>query len=243
MNIKSSLLAATILSAAVALQVSAGASGAATPGAQAEGQSVTDTRASGVTGISTRAFVGSDVHNVEGERIGEVHDLIVGEDQVATHAVVDVGGFLGVGEKRVLVPFDELDTSGDVGIVVSASREQLETLPAFTYSTTEDYRIDTAQSSQTVTSEEREQFVENTERQLDEWGQKVNQFTENARQEASEASDEAAREVSEAWDAVQRQWRKLKEASVDAWENGKASFDETWNEFEKTWNEAETNKS
>lgn len=244
MSIRQSLLAATILSTAVA-----GPAWAATTESPAKEQrpqasrAVAEAGAPSVTGISTRAFVGASVHNAEGERIGEVHDLVVDTDDRVTHAVIDVGGFLGMGEKRVLMPFDELKTDAAGEIVVPANRGQLEALPAFTYSTTGDYRITTEHSASMVTPEERRQFVEDTERQLDEWGQKVEQFTDTARQNASEASDAASREVSEAWDSVQRQWQKLKEASSDAWESGKSSFEESWNEFERTWNEAESGKS
>jgi sporulation protein YlmC with PRC-barrel domain len=244
MSIKKSLLTATILSTAVAIQAWATTTESPTKEQRPPAShAVAEVGAPSVTGISSRAFVGASVNNAEGERIGEVHDLIVGEDQRVTHAVIDVGGFLGLGEKRVLMPFDEVKTDATGEIVVSANRGQLEALPPFTYTTAEDYWIATVQSTEMATPEERRQFVEDTERQLDEWGQKVGQFTENARQNASEASEAASREVSEAWDSVQQQWQKLKEASSDAWESGKSSFEESWNEFERTWNKAENGKS
>ncbi len=244
MSIKKSLLAATILSTAVAIP--AWAATTESPAKEQRppaSQAAAGVGAPSVKGISARAFVGASVHNAEGERIGEVHDLIVGGDQRVTHAVIDVGGFLGLGEKRVLMPFEELKTDAAGEIIVPANRGQLEALPALTYSTTEDYRITTEHGTRMVTPEERRQFVNDTQRQLDEWGQKVGEFTENARQNASEASDAASREVSEAWDSVQRQWQKLKEASSDAWESGKSSFEESWDEFERTWNKAENDKS
>lgn len=244
MSIKKTVLAATILSTAVAIPAWAATTESPAKDQRPHAsQAAAEVGAPSVMGISTRAFVGASVHNADGERIGEVHDLFVGDDDRVTHAVIDVGGFLGLGEKRVLMPFEELKTDAAGEVVVSANRGQLEALPGFTYSTTEDYRITTEHSARIVTPEERRQFVEDTERQLDEWGQKVGQFTENARQNASEASDAASREVSEAWDSVQQQWQKLKEASSDAWESGKSSFEETWNEFERTWNKAENGKS
>lgn len=244
MNIKKSLLAATILSTAVAVPAWAGTTGSMPPGSQAgQSPSAAESGAASVAGISTRKLVGASVHDPEDERIGEAHDLVVGEGRGVTHAVIDVGGFLGIGEKRVAVPFTELkiDDAGD--IIVAANREDLETRPAFNYSTGPDYTITADNSTAAGTSEERQRFVEQTERQMDEWGRKVGQFTEEARQDASEASEAAAREVSEAWDAVQVQWAKFKEASADAWENGKSSFEETWNEFERTWTDAESKKS
>ena len=47
--------------------------------------------------------------------------------------IVGVGGFLGIGEKDVAVPFDELqvvEQDGDIRLVYASTREQLEAAPA-----------------------------------------------------------------------------------------------------------------
>jgi len=70
----------------------------------------------------------------QSDNIGDVNDLIVAEDGSVTHAVIGVGGFLGIGEKNVAVPFDELkvvENNGDFRLVYSATKEQLEAAPAF----------------------------------------------------------------------------------------------------------------
>jgi predicted outer membrane protein/sporulation protein YlmC with PRC-barrel domain len=70
----------------------------------------------------------------ESDNIGDVNDLIVAEDGSVTHAVIGVGGFLGIGEKNVAVPFDELkvvEDNGDLRLVYSATKEQLQAAPAF----------------------------------------------------------------------------------------------------------------
>ena len=81
-------------------------------------------------------FIGKSVYSGEGEdaeNIGDVNDLIVSEDGKITHAVVGVGGFLGIGEKDVGVPFDELkvvEQDGDIRLIYASTREQLEAAPA-----------------------------------------------------------------------------------------------------------------
>lgn len=84
------------------------------------------------------AFIGRAVYSSEGDdsdNIGEVNDLIIGNDGKITHAVVGVGGFLGIGEKDVSVPFDQLqvvqEEDGDVRLIYAATREQLEAAEAF----------------------------------------------------------------------------------------------------------------
>jgi len=70
----------------------------------------------------------------QSDNIGDVNDLIVDEKGAVTHAVVGVGGFLGIGEKNVAVPFDQLkvmEENGDFRLVYAATKEQLESAPAF----------------------------------------------------------------------------------------------------------------
>ena len=35
----------------------------------------------------------------QSDKIGDVNDLVIGNNGVITHAVIGVGGFLGIGEK------------------------------------------------------------------------------------------------------------------------------------------------
>jgi hypothetical protein len=82
------------------------------------------------------AYIGKSVYSSEdpeSENIGDINDLILSEDGSITHAVVGVGGFLGIGEKNVAVPFDELklvERDGDIRFVYASTREQLEAAPA-----------------------------------------------------------------------------------------------------------------
>ena len=83
------------------------------------------------------AFIGKSVYSSEdpeSDNIGDVNDLIVNDDGSITHAVIGVGGFLGIGEKDVAVPFDELqvvEQDGEIRLVYASSREQLEAAEAF----------------------------------------------------------------------------------------------------------------
>jgi sporulation protein YlmC with PRC-barrel domain len=81
-------------------------------------------------------FIGGSVYSSEdpeSDSIGEINDLVVNEEGSITHAIVGVGGFLGIGEKDVAVPFDELkvvEEDGNVRLIYAATREQLEAAPA-----------------------------------------------------------------------------------------------------------------
>jgi len=58
-------------------------------------------------GYRTSQLVGRDVVNDKNERIGTIDDIIIGCDRVL-YAVLQVGGFLGVGGRLVAVPFQNL---------------------------------------------------------------------------------------------------------------------------------------
>ena len=53
--------------------------------------------------------IGSTVYGPDNASIGEVNDVVVGSDGKIRAAVIGVGGFLGVGEKSVAVPFEQLN--------------------------------------------------------------------------------------------------------------------------------------
>lgn len=58
-------------------------------------------------------LIGKSVYNPAGDRVGEIDEIVVNRNSRATGAVVGVGGFLGVGEKKVVVPFDNMRMQGD----------------------------------------------------------------------------------------------------------------------------------
>jgi hypothetical protein len=83
--------------------------------------------------VRATSLRGVDVSNGEAT-IGEVSDLIVTEDGRVEAIVVGIGGFLGIGEKLVALAWDSIKLTEQDGyriILVSATREQLEGMPAF----------------------------------------------------------------------------------------------------------------
>lgn len=83
------------------------------------------------------SIMGMSIHNGTGKNsaeIGKVTDLILDKDHKITGVVVGVGGFLGIGQKDVGIPwnkFDQVNPQARVAIV-SMSKEALEKAPPFT---------------------------------------------------------------------------------------------------------------
>jgi sporulation protein YlmC with PRC-barrel domain len=82
--------------------------------------------------ISSDFFLGAPVFNPRKKYIGEVEDLVVNPatDRI-THAVIEVGGFLGIDSKKVLVPFDRLARVSPDYVIYPGSKRQLERMPAY----------------------------------------------------------------------------------------------------------------
>lgn len=81
------------------------------------------------------ALIGANVQNGADENLGAINDIVLSEDGQIDAVVIGVGGFLGIGEKNVAVNFDSIDKStdadGNVQLRLEATREQLESAPAF----------------------------------------------------------------------------------------------------------------
>jgi sporulation protein YlmC with PRC-barrel domain len=84
--------------------------------------------ATGPGGMSADKLIGADVVNASGEEIGEIEDLVIGPDNKITKAIVEVGGFLGIGSKFVAVDVDQLqaNSKGD-GYMSALTKAQLKT--------------------------------------------------------------------------------------------------------------------
>jgi sporulation protein YlmC with PRC-barrel domain len=82
--------------------------------------------------LRVSAILNRDALNNKGEEVGEIEDLIINRDGKAKQIILSLGGFLGIDEKRVGLPFSPLKIT-DLGIVCNVSREELKSLPAFTY--------------------------------------------------------------------------------------------------------------
>jgi sporulation protein YlmC with PRC-barrel domain len=80
-------------------------------------------------------FVGQPVTNEAGERIGDINDVLFDKSGRIANVVIGTGGFLGIGEKSVALPFSALSiTAGADGrrvVTLALSKQQLKAAPDF----------------------------------------------------------------------------------------------------------------
>jgi sporulation protein YlmC with PRC-barrel domain len=77
--------------------------------------------------MSADQIVGKPIVSREGEEIGDVQEVVTDPTSGQKFAVVDVGGFLGVGQKSIVIAFDELQMSGEDRLQSDLTRETLQT--------------------------------------------------------------------------------------------------------------------
>ena len=89
--------------------------------------------------LTTDHWLASDVYQAsvydpDQNKIGSVDDLIINKDGTISKAVVGVGGFLGVGQKDVAIPFTELKVASNNDkswLVLNMTKDQLKAAPAY----------------------------------------------------------------------------------------------------------------
>ncbi len=110
------------------------------------------------SGMTGGAIVHQDVNaddlddmsvvNSSGDKIGELDEIVLSKQDNQLYAVVEVGGFLGAGEKEVVIPLKELTMrDGKLWAPLTAStQEQLKSRPEYDDSryqeVSEEQRID-----------------------------------------------------------------------------------------------------
>ncbi|MDN2565406.1 PRC-barrel domain-containing protein [Aquibium sp. A9E412] len=85
--------------------------------------------------IRAEEFIGTTVYGANEDTIGEIGDVLLTADGEIDAIIVDVGGFLGLGEKEVAIGLDNLvflsDDGGDLYLYTDFTEEQLESQPEF----------------------------------------------------------------------------------------------------------------
>lgn len=68
-------------------------------------------------------LIGVDVYNNQNEKLGEISELIMSPSGQIAGAIIGVGGFLGMGERDVMVPLNQLRFSNEGTSTTGAARD------------------------------------------------------------------------------------------------------------------------
>lgn len=86
--------------------------------------------------LTAEDLTGARVYGLEDEDVGEISELLLTDDGKMDRAVIDVGGFLGMGERPVALTFDELkivrmEDGSDLRVYIDSTQEMLEQQPEY----------------------------------------------------------------------------------------------------------------
>lgn len=85
------------------------------------------------TGWRASKLLHAAVYNDQSQKIGSIDDFVVSPDGTLSVAVVDVGGFLGLGAHKVAIPVKQFGQIAPKVVLKGATKEALKALPEFKY--------------------------------------------------------------------------------------------------------------
>lgn len=86
--------------------------------------------------LTAEQLQGATVYGGKDENVGEVGQLLLSPDGRIDRAIVDIGGFLGMGVHQVALDYDEMqvmtnEDNSEVRVYIDQTREQLEARPEY----------------------------------------------------------------------------------------------------------------
>ena len=78
-----------------------------------------------------KEIVGKDVYGADNRNMGEVEDVVMGANGQVESVLVDVGGFLGLGARRVAIPLSEIQLGQGDRLTTMMTEAQAKELPEY----------------------------------------------------------------------------------------------------------------
>lgn len=104
--------------------------------------------------VALSDFYRQSVYDKANDKIGDISDVLFDNTKKASLAIIGVGGFLGIGEKNVAVPFESIQRTvrdGKVYLTMDANKDQLKAAQGLRFDrTTNSWMADTAENNATA---------------------------------------------------------------------------------------------
>ena len=90
-----------------------------------------------LTNVQAGDLSGADVVTMRGEEVGEIDQIASSGDQL--YAIIEHGGFLGIGEEQIAIPLERIAMRGDEVILLGLSEEQLAQMPEYDFESDQEF--------------------------------------------------------------------------------------------------------
>jgi sporulation protein YlmC with PRC-barrel domain len=129
---RSRLLTIPALTAALLLPVMAVAQQSGSGVTAPAGQSMSSQRGAFSNAAHASDIIGKKAYGPNGETVGNVNDLLIDSSGRVQAAVVDVGGFLGMGQHTVALDWTQLKIAPSSDrVTIGMTKEQLKSAPEY----------------------------------------------------------------------------------------------------------------
>jgi sporulation protein YlmC with PRC-barrel domain len=82
-------------------------------------------------GSAQNEYVNKEIYNRAGQRLGTIKDVLIGPDGKMTAVLLNVGQYLGLGDKEVAVPFFTVQRDSAQRVVIDVTKDALQAAPVF----------------------------------------------------------------------------------------------------------------
>jgi sporulation protein YlmC with PRC-barrel domain len=86
--------------------------------------------------VTVTDYYKQSVYDPSDHKIGEIKDVLIGQDGKVEAVIISVGGFLGAGEKDVAVPFSDIKATkknDKTYLTMNANKDELKNAPGMKY--------------------------------------------------------------------------------------------------------------
>lgn len=194
-----------------------------------------------VLGYSMERAIGAPVRTGQGEEVGEISDVVLTVDGKADRAILSVGGYLGVGDKLVVIPYDSLTFAADHAVLTDITQQELKAKAAFAYPESDEILIAKVPGAAAATGEEAaiveemENYARQAATEMQQLQNQVESYAKDVEQGTVETSQQAQKAIEENWNAVENQWQRLSNATAESWTEVRQGFERAQSDFEKQW--------
>ena len=162
-------------------------------------------------------LLGANVKNKDGQIIGDIEDLIIDNDDRVAGVIMGVGGFLGIGEKKVAVKTSALQlemTDGKMNVLMTAAtKDALKAAPAYERVLPKKGIFERIMAKG---QELKDKSSATAKDAVDAAKDKAGPAMENAKKQAGEAMDKAKQQAGEAMDKAKEAAKSAAEKAKDA---------------------------
>lgn len=67
------------------------------------------------------------------KKVGEIGDIVIAPDNSVSYAIIDAGGFLGMGKHHIAIPVSQFKMQGNKFVLPGATKDSVKAMPEFKY--------------------------------------------------------------------------------------------------------------